>query len=138
MSDSGFDAFLALRTKAAQAYVSGDPAPLDRLVAKHGDASFHSPRGDSLSGAAEVGARYISDAKLFEPGGKSRLDILQQAADDKLAFWTGYQIATVQLSGQPHPIDMRIRVTEVFRRIGDAWKLVHRHADVPPAPGAGA
>jgi ketosteroid isomerase-like protein len=138
MNHSEFDSFFALRMKAADDYVSGDPAPLDKLVVKHGDASFHSPRGDSLSGAAEVGARYISDARAFEPGGQSRLEILQQAVDDKLAFWTGYQYATVRLSGQPHPIDMRIRVTEVFRRVGDEWKLVHRHADVPAAPGKDA
>ncbi|KVE27425.1 hypothetical protein WS67_11670 [Burkholderia singularis] len=138
MSHAEFDSFFAVRTKAAEAYVSGDPVPLDKLVVKQGDATFHSPRGDSLSGAAEVAARYISDAKIFEPGGKSRLDILQQATDNELAFWTGYQIATVQLKGQQHPSDMRIRVTEVFRRVGDDWKLVHRHADLPPAPGGGA
>jgi ketosteroid isomerase-like protein len=138
MSHAEFDSFFTVRTKAAEAYVSGDPVPFDKLVVKQGDATFHSPRGDSLSGAAEVGARYISDAKIFEPGGKSRLDILQQATDNELAFWTGYQIATVQLKGQQHPIDMRIRVTEVFRRVGDDWKLVHRHADLPPAPGGSA
>jgi ketosteroid isomerase-like protein len=138
MSQANFDSFFTQRTKAAEAYVSGDPVPLDKLVVKEGDATFHSPRGDSLSGAAEVGARYISDAKIFEPGGKSQLDILQQASDDELAFWTGYQIATVQLKGQAHPIEMRIRVTEVFRRVGNDWKIVHRHADVPPAPAAHA
>ena len=71
MSHAEFDSFFAVRTKAAEAYVSGDPVPLDKLVVKQGDATFHSPRGDSLSGAAEVAARYISDAKIFEPGGKS-------------------------------------------------------------------
>jgi ketosteroid isomerase-like protein len=27
---------------------------------------------------------------------------------------------------------MTIRVTHIFRRIGDSWRLVHRHADFPP------
>jgi ketosteroid isomerase-like protein len=27
---------------------------------------------------------------------------------------------------------MTIRVTHTYRRYGDAWRLVHRHADFPP------
>jgi len=27
---------------------------------------------------------------------------------------------------------MRIRVTEVFRKIDGEWRLIHRHADIPP------
>jgi hypothetical protein len=28
---------------------------------------------------------------------------------------------------------MTIRVTHVYRRFDDDWRLVHRHADFPPA-----
>jgi ketosteroid isomerase-like protein len=51
-----------------------------------------------------------------------------------LAFWTGFQFATVQIGDMPKPTDMKIRVTEIFRKFDEGWKLVHRHADVGGTP----
>jgi ketosteroid isomerase-like protein len=31
----------------------------------------------------------------------------------------------------PRVVDMRIRVTELFRRVDGKWRLIHRHADMP-------
>ena len=59
--------------------------------------------------------------------------MLQKGASGDLAFWTGYQVATVQIGDMPKPMEMRIRLTEVFRRIGGEWKMVHRHADMGKA-----
>jgi ketosteroid isomerase-like protein len=42
---------------------------------------------------------------------------------------SGFQRATAHLSGRGEAVPMNLRVTELFRREGDAWKLVHRHAD---------
>jgi ketosteroid isomerase-like protein len=129
MSSSDFEGFLAQRTAAAEAYVSGDPEPLDRLVPDTGEATFHSPIGDSVSGAAAVADRYRRDAASFQVGGESRFDVLQKASSGDLAFWTGYQIANVHMVNHDQFVEMRIRVTEVFRRVGGEWKMIHRHAD---------
>jgi ketosteroid isomerase-like protein len=130
MADLEFERFFTQRVAAAEAYVNGDPKPLEALVARQGEASFHSPRGDSVGGAEAVATRYRDDAGSFQPGGTSSFDILHKQVSEDLAFWTGWQVATVHLAGRAEPVSMKIRVTEVFRKIADGWKLVHRHADL--------
>jgi ketosteroid isomerase-like protein len=124
-----FDAFFEERRFAASAYARGDAVPLDTILAKSGSASFHAPRGDTVVGVPEVAQRYVEDAASFGPNGTSRLEVLQIASEDTLGFWTGFQIATVNLPGKSEPVNMRIRVTEVFRKADGMWKIIHRHAD---------
>jgi ketosteroid isomerase-like protein len=66
----------------------------------------------------------------LSPHRTTRFEVLHQAASADLAFWAGFQIATVQIGDAPKPTAMKIRVTEVFRKIDGAWRLVHRHADL--------
>lgn len=68
-------------------------------------------------------------ARHFEAGGTNTFEILQMAASDGVAYWAGIQHSTVHIKGKMEAIPMNLRVTEIFRREGDDWKLVHRHAD---------
>jgi ketosteroid isomerase-like protein len=124
-----FEQFMQRRAEAASAYVRGDATPLDRMVAREGSATFFAPRGGSVQGVAEVSRTYQHDAQSFAPGGESRFEILQMGASDGLAYWVGFQRATVYIQGRSEAVPFNLRVTEVFRREGDDWKLVHRHAD---------
>jgi ketosteroid isomerase-like protein len=130
-----FEAFVEKRQEAASAYVAGNGSLVDAIVPHEGEASFHSPGGDSVTGASAVAKPYLKDAKAFKPVGESRFEVLQKHSDDKLAFWTGYQIATVQIGDMPEPTEMRIRLTEVFRKVDGEWKMIHRHADMGKSPG---
>lgn len=49
-----FETFFASRVRAAEAYTNGEYALLAPLVAEQGGASFHSPRGDTVSGVEAV------------------------------------------------------------------------------------
>jgi ketosteroid isomerase-like protein len=124
-----FDAFMAQREAAAAAYVRGDGGPLDDLVVRHDPATFLSPSGDVVEGADAVATRYRHDAKSFLPDGTTRFDVLQSGSSGDLGWWTGYQIASVRFQGDDQLTDMRLRVTETFRRVGGTWQLAHRHAD---------
>jgi hypothetical protein len=65
MVPSDFDEFFAHRQEAAEAYVKGDGTPVDQIIPHDGDASFHSPAGDSVVGAEQVARRYLRDAKMI-------------------------------------------------------------------------
>lgn len=124
-----FNAFMKARQHAANAYVSGNATPLARVVALESQATFMGPGGGAVQGTDEVWSRYESDARLFEPGSTSEFEILDMAAGDTVAYWTGYQKAQACMKGKAEAVAMTLRVTEVFRLEGESWKLVHRHAD---------
>jgi ketosteroid isomerase-like protein len=124
-----FRQFMERREEAARAYVSGDAAPLESMVARTSSATFFGPGGGDCRGPDEVLSRYRADASNFEPPGDTHFEVLQMAASDGIAYWVGFQRATAHLSGRGEAVPMNLRVTELFRREGDGWKLVHRHAD---------
>jgi ketosteroid isomerase-like protein len=129
-----FEQFMQWREEASRAYVQGDAAPLSRIAARVSPATFFPPRGGYTQGAAEVASTYERDAALFAPGSDSSIEVLDMAASDGIAYWVGFMRSIVRMRGNAEPIPMNLRVTEVFRREDDEWKLVHRHADMLMSP----
>ena len=133
-SSADFDQFIEQRHAAAAAYVSGDPAPLGRLVARELPATFFGPRGDASAGTREVWERYERDDAAFSSGSTNEMETLDSAAGDDIAFWVGFQRSQARLVGKDEPVPFELRVTEIYRREHGEWKLVHRHADPHARP----
>jgi ketosteroid isomerase-like protein len=124
-----FEQFMKLRENAARAYVGGDAAPVDRILTRVSPSTFFGPSGGYEQGADHVCATHQHGSEQFQPGGDSHFEILQMGASDGIAYWVGLQHATARMRGKTEAIPFKLRVTEVFRREDDNWKLVHRHAD---------
>ena len=134
----GFEQFMKLREAAASAYVSGDAAPVGRLVTQEAPATFFGPMGGYVEGAKKVWSTHEQGAAQFHPGGENELEILHMGASDGIAYWVGLQHASVHMGKSNKATPMSLRVTEVFRREAGEWKLIHRHADMLDAEPEGA
>jgi len=127
---SDFDSFLKRREAISNDYINGDGAPLDAIVTRENPASFMPPSGTIVSGADQVAKAHLKGAEAFRPGSTGKFDLFHSGSDGALGYWTGTQPAKVMMAGKDDPIEMTLRVTEIFRKEGGDWKLIHRHADM--------
>jgi hypothetical protein len=129
MADTSFENFLQQRRRVAAAFVNGDPAPLREISTFQDPATIFGPGGGVEEGAQHVLEVNENGSRQFH-GGTTDLVVLHSDADRKFGYWTGWQHATVRVEGRAEPVPMKLRVTEIFRREGVEWKLIHRHADM--------
>jgi ketosteroid isomerase-like protein len=125
-----FDAFMRRREQAALAYTRGDGGPVNALTADGEPVTFFGPDGGRISGPDAVKESFAAGAAQFLPDGDSKLEVLQATGGADVGYWCGIQNATVRMRGGDKPVPMRLRITEIFRLQGGAWRLVHRHADM--------
>ena len=130
-----FDTFLTDRERASTAFVEGDAGPLLAVSVDTDPATIYPPTGAVIVGANAVNAGNTAGAGSFAPGAENRFEVLHAGADGDLGYWTGIQHSTVVLKDKPEPVEMHLRITELFRRVHGEWKLFHRHADMISADG---
>jgi ketosteroid isomerase-like protein len=76
-----------------------------------------------------LGASF-SDCRSFD------CEVIAADASDDLAYTVAFEHTTAAVHGGT-PSAYVLRVTTVFRREDDEWKVVHRHADPSQSPTAG-
>ena len=120
------DRFYAALTRMA----SGDASTMSAAWAHGGDVTAMHPIGERNEGWEQVRSAFDQVGSLAS-GGQVRLtDQLIRVGTD-LAYEVGVEEGDLTLGGERVPI--RHRVTNIYRREGGDWKMVHHHADVSPA-----
>ena len=88
------------------------------------------------SGWAEIEPVFRHLGASFSGCDSYQNEVLAAGASDGLAYVVAHERTTASIDGGP-PSAYVLRVTTVFRREEDEWKVVHRHADPLASPTAG-
>lgn len=125
-----FSDFMRRREAISTDYINGSADSLLGISTTNDPATFFPPSGARIQSASLINAANEKGALAFGKGSTGCFEILQSSSSSDLGFWTGVQRAEVVMHGKNEPVSMQLRTTEVFRRDGEEWKLVHRHADM--------
>lgn len=128
--ESDFREFLAEWEHAQSRFINGDPTSWKKSASHAEDVTVFGAFGGSEKGWEEVGPRYDWASSQFEESGAvQKIDYLNTGISGDLAFTVSIERQQAQIQGQDKPTPRALRVTQLFRREGGAWRLLHRHAD---------
>ena len=108
----------------------GDAGPMDNVWSHSADVTTMHPLGGREVGWDAVAGPWGQIAGLASGGHVELADQLIRASGD-MAYEVGVEKGEMTLAGRQVPINHR--VTNVYRREGGAWKVVHHHTDESPA-----
>ncbi len=113
--------------------MKGDPEPEKRLWSRRDDVTLANPLGPPRRGWSEVeDAMERAAAELRD--GSTSFEEVSKVVTPELAYVVGIQRFSAKVGGREEPSSGALRVTIVFRREGDGWRIVHRHADTITTP----
>lgn len=126
------DRLVQLSADANAALMRGDGKRYFELVACSQDFTLMSPFGGKPSHGAYTPERMAEIGRFFRRGTLEQ-ELVQAYGSKDMVVLATIERAHVEVGGRPAQ-DWALRVTQVYRREGQAWRLAHRHAD-PLAPG---
>ena len=126
--DQDVAALLRRSAGANKALVRGDIDGYLALIEHSKDFTLMNPFGGAPTHSfVDSPERRAAMAKFFEDGTLDQEVVGTQASGD-LVVLVAVERVRAEVGGLPEQ-DWSLRVTQVFRRDGSGWQLVHRHAD---------
>jgi ketosteroid isomerase-like protein len=128
LADSEWATFIAKLEAAEYQFVQGHPAAFKALWSHSDDVSICGAFGGVESGWDKVASRLDWASSQFSDGTRSREEIKSAVGAD-LAYIVQTEHIRFRVPGRPEHSTLDLRVTMVFRREADGWRIVHRQAD---------
>lgn len=109
---------------------NGDASPMSAVWAHSADVTAMHPIGERDEGWEQVQAQFAMVASVAS-GGQIRITNQLIRAGTDMAYEVGIEEGEATLAGERIPL--KHRVTNIYRREGGEWKMVHHHTDASPA-----
>lgn len=92
------------------------------------DFTLMQPFGGPASHGFNASPERLAELSRFFKNGETALEVVQTHASDRLVVLVMLERQHGEVGGLPDQ-NWSLRVTEVYRKDGSEWQLVHRHAD---------
>ncbi len=123
------DAFVEDFRRALDAFFRGDPGPAKSLFSRKDDVTLANPFGPTRRGWSEVEDALEQAAAHFRDGRVVAYEDVSRYVTPELGYFVSTERAEAKLGGREEVSPVSLRVTMIFRREDDGWKVAHRHAD---------
>jgi ketosteroid isomerase-like protein len=110
------------------AFMRGDMQRWSELVRIAADFTLMQPFGGPPSRGFDMNPGRMAEMARYFRNGKTNLELVQTYAGEDIVVLVMIERQTAEVGGLPEQ-DWSLRVTEVYRKAGSEWQLVHRHAD---------
>lgn len=128
VADSEWTAFIAKLEAAEHEFAQGRPAAFKALWSHSDDVSICGAFGGVESGWNNVAARLDWASSQFSEGTRTREEVSSAVGAD-FAYIVQTEHIRFRVPGRTEPSALDLRVTMVFRREANGWRIVHRQAD---------
>ena len=129
MSASDLEQFIERYHEALGGIVRGDADPMKRLFSQRDEVTLANPLGPPARGRAQVEQAMERAASNFRDGEDLRFERLGEHESGDLAYIFEIERVRMRIAGSDELAPVALRVTSVFRREEDGWRVDHRHAD---------
>jgi ketosteroid isomerase-like protein len=134
MPESDLEQALGQDHRALNALVNGDPEPKKKMFSLRDDVTLANPFGPPVRGWNQVAEALERVASQVRDGQPIVFERISDYATPDLAYIVEIERTQMKVDGADQIAPVSLRVTTIFRREDDGWKIVHRHADPITAP----
>ena len=120
--------------RAVEGFIQGDPLPQERIWSRRDDVTLANPLGPPARGWTGVRDSLRRAVAQVSDGEVLAVERISGYSSGDLAYILEIEHVRVRLGGARAPADVSLRVTTIFRREEDGWKILHRHADPITTP----
>lgn len=128
-ASADLDATLANYIGASNQFYDGKPDAVKQLWSHEDDVTLSGAAGgETAKGWSEVSKRLEWASAQFSRGSKA-VDLVHKFVSGNIAYVVQYEHILYYPPGKTTQLKRDYRVTTIFRREANGWRVVHRHAD---------
>ena len=120
--------------RALNEVVKGNPEPKKKMLSRRDDVTLANPVGPAARGWEQVEKAMERAVSQLREGEPLDFERISDYATADLAYTVEYERGRMKVGGSDEMVPVSLRVTQIWRREDEGWKIVHRHADPITSP----